>query len=540
MLAVGRLFYQESSKHVKPFCNRQRKILVITHPDIVLLILDTQRADRLSCYGYPVETSPHLDEFATDSAHFRFAVSPANWTVPSHTSLFTGVYPSSHGTLHASSVVPPTLPTLAERLRDSGYFTAAFCNNPLVGVVNNGLRRGFLDFFNYSGLLTSRPNQAGVYTNMFDRTRQRFKRGVANSITAMQDIFARSDALLDLSFSPLMVPLWQTALSFKGNTARSLNDAARLHVERKGVEKGQPVFSFINLMETHMPYHPPLPLVEKFVPHMLHDKAARRYLRHFNSDVFGWLAPLANSLDEKSQRILNGMYCAEVAYLDELVGAFFQKLRASGRLDQTLVIVSADHGEHLGEKQFVGHGLSVYNELVHVPLMIRDPSGSLPRGTTVDTLVSTRRIFHTILETAGLASANERDLTLAQSSTSDPDKGVVFSECIPAANTLSLLQRRAPHLIRERDCDLVRRAVYTGRHKLIKTGENQFELYDFYDDPNEETNLRDLLPEQVEGMEDPLTAFVNHVVAPAPIPDQAADYDDPQVRRRLHDLGYLE
>ena len=449
-----------------------------TRPDIVLLILDTQRADRLSCYGYPLETSPHLDEFATDSTLFRFAVSPSNWTIPSHTSLFTGLYPSSHGTLHASSVVPAALPTLAERLRDSDYFTAAFCNNPLVGVINNGLRRGFLDFFNYSGLLTSRPNQAGVYTNLFDRARQRFKRGVANSITAMQDIFARSDALLDLSFSPLMVPLWQTALSFKGNTARSLNDAARLHVERKGVDKDQPIFSFINLMETHMPYHPPLSLIEKFVPYMLHDKEARRYLRHFNSDVFGWLAPLAHSLDEKSQRTLNDMYCAEVAHLDELVGAFFQKLRASGRLDQTLVIVSADHGEHLGEKQLVGHGLSVYNELVHVPLLIRDPAGSLARGTTVDTFASTRRIFHTIVEAAGLASADERELTLAQSPTSDPDGGVVFSEGIPAANTLSLLQRRAPHLIRERDCDLVRRAVYSGKQKLIKTGDNGLELYD--------------------------------------------------------------
>lgn len=513
---------------------------MITHPDIVLLILDTQRADRLSCYGYPLETSPYLDEFATDSTFFRFAVSPANWTVPSHTSLFTGLYPSSHGTFHASSVVPATLPTVAERLRDGGYFTAAFCNNPLVGVVNNGLRRGFLDFFNYSGLLTSRPNQAGVYTNMFDRSRQRFKRGIANMITAMQDIFARSDALLDLSFSPLMVPLWQTALSFKGNTARSLNDAARLHVERKGVEKNQPVFSFINLMETHMPYHPPVSLVEKFVPHMLHDKAARRYLRHFNSDVFGWLAPLTKSLDEKSQRTLDGMYCAEVARLDELVGAFFQKLRTSGRLDQTVVIVSADHGEHLGEKQFIGHGLSVYNELIHSPLLIRDPSGSLPRGRAMDTFVSTRRIFHTIVEAAGLADADERDLTLAQSPSSDPDGGVAFSEGIPAANTLSLLQRRAPHLIRERDCDLVRRAIYSGRHKLIKTGESQLELYDVHDDPNEETNLRALLPEQVEVMEEQLTAFVNHAAMPALVPEQSSSYDDPQVRRRLHDLGYLE
>jgi arylsulfatase A-like enzyme len=513
---------------------------VSTRPDIVLLILDTQRADRLSCYGYPLETSPYIDELAADASFFRFAVSPANWTVPSHTSLFTGLYPSDHGTLHASSVVPTTLPTLAERLRDSGYFTAAFCNNPLVGVVNNGLRRGFLDFFNYSGLLTSRPNQAGIYTNLFDRARQRFKRGIANIITAMQDIFARSDALLDLSFSPLMVPLWQTALSFKGNTSRSLNDAARLHIERKGVEKGQPVFSFINLMETHMPYHPPLPLVEKFVPHMLHDKAARRYLRHFNSDVFGWLAPLTQALDEKSQRTLDGMYCAEVARLDELVGAFFQKLRASGRLNETLLIVSADHGEHLGEKQFVGHGLSVYNELVHTPLLIRDPGGSLPRGTTVDTFVSTRRIFHTVVEAAGIASGEEREMTLAQSSSSDPDGGVVFSEGVPAANTLSLLQRRAPHLIRERDCDLVRRAVYSGRYKLIKTGERQLELYDVADDPDEETNLRDLLPEQVERMEEQLHAFVNNSAAPTPAVEKAAAYDDPQVRRRLHDLGYLE
>ncbi|HEY0753344.1 MAG TPA: sulfatase [Ktedonobacteraceae bacterium] len=513
---------------------------MITRPDIVLLILDTQRADRLSCYGYPLETSPQLDEFATDSTLFRGAIAPANWTIPSHTSMFTGIYPSSHGTLHASSVVPATLPVLAERLRDSGYFTAAFCNNPLVGVINNGLRRGFLDFFNYSGLLTSRPNQAGVYTNLFDRARQRFKRGVANMITAMQDIFARSDALLDLSFSPLMVPLWQTALSFKGNTVRSLNDAARLHVERKGVEKNQPIFSFINLMETHMPYHPPLRLVERFVPYLQHDKAARRYLRHFNSDVFGWLAPLSSSLDEKSRRTLDGMYCAEVANLDELVGEFLRKLRASGRLDQTLVLVTADHGEHLGEKQFVGHGLSVYDELIHSPLLIRDPTGDLARGTTVEMFVSTRRIFHTILEATGLASADERNLTLAQSSASDPDGGVVFSEGIPAANTLSLLQRRAPHLIRERGCDLVRRAVYHDKYKLIKTGEHQLELYDVLADPLEETNLRDLLPEQVEMLEEQLTAFVNHVASPGQPIQPAPGYDDPQVRRRLHDLGYLE
>src|SRR5262245_9490068 len=95
---------------------RRRCFLLTRRPDIILLILDTQRADRFSCYGCPLETSPQIDEFATDATLFRFAVSPTNWTIPSHTSLFTGVYPSSHGTVHASSVVPTTLPTVAERL----------------------------------------------------------------------------------------------------------------------------------------------------------------------------------------------------------------------------------------------------------------------------------------------------------------------------------------------------------------------------------------------------------------------------------------
>jgi len=513
---------------------------VTSQPDIIMLVLDTQRADLLSCYGYPLQTSPYLDAFAADATFFRYAVSPAQWTVPSHTSMFTGLYPSSHQTLHASSVIPDTLPTLAERLSDNGYYTSAFCNNPLVGVVNNGLRRGFLDFFNYSGLMTSRPNRAGTRSNLFDRYRQLFKRTLSNGMTALQDVFARSDALLDFSFSPLMVPLWQTALSFKGNTAKSLNDAARLHVERKGVEEGQPIFSFINLMGTHMPYHPPHRFVERFAPHVLQDKAALRYLRRFNGDVFGWLAPLATSIDEKSRRTLEGMYSAEVAYQDDLVGAFIKRLQASGKLDRTLLMVVADHGEHLGEKLFIGHSTTLYNELIHVPLIIRDPRNELLRGTEVSSFVSTRRIFHTALEAAGIATAAEQSLTLARNGDNDPERSVVFSEGIPPSNMLNLLQRRAPQLVAERDCDKVRRAVYSGNYKLIKTGESQFELYDMLDDPHEETNLRDILPEQVELMQEQLEAFLHQNTVTSIEIEERSDQNDPEVNRRLRDLGYLE
>jgi arylsulfatase A-like enzyme len=513
---------------------------VTTRPDIVLLVLDTQRIDRLSCYGCTVETSPYIDEFAADSTLFECAVAPAQWTIPSHASMFTGAYPSTHNTVQSFSVLPDTLPTLAERLRDGGYFTAAFCNNPLVGVVNNGLRRGFLSFLNYSGLMTSRPNQVGANRNLYDRYRQVFKGLLADAISSTQDVFARSDFLLNLSFSPLMVPLWQTALSFKGNTGKSLNDAARLLIERKDVDEDQPVFSFINLMGVHMPYHPSQKFIERFAPHLLQSKQAQRYLRHFNSDVFGWYAPLSGSMDELDKVTLSGMYNAEVATQDELVGAFLKKLRDSGRLDKALVIVCADHGEHLGEKRLVGHTLSLYNELVRVPLIIRDPANDLPRGMSVEHFVSTRRIFQTALAAANLADDIEEVLTLAQSSTSDRDSGTVFSEGVPPRNVVKMLHQRRPRETEELGCDQTRRAVWSETHKLIQTGENRLELYSALDDPNERLNLRDILPEKVEALQGHLQTFVSHAGVVESSKEQVDDDDDPEVLRRLRDLGYIE
>ncbi len=191
-------------------------------PDVLFLVLDTQRVDRLSCYGCPLDTTPHIDAFAAQATRYQMAIAAAQWTVPSHASMFTGLYPSAHTMTQSYSVLPDDITTLAERLQAGGYFTAGFCNNPLVGVINNGLRRGFQSFLNYSGLLTSRPNQAGVSSGLIGRYRQWFKRQISGIMTKLQDAFARSDWLLSLSFTPLMVPLWQTALSFKGNTAKSL------------------------------------------------------------------------------------------------------------------------------------------------------------------------------------------------------------------------------------------------------------------------------------------------------------------------------
>ncbi|MEM1309641.1 MAG: sulfatase-like hydrolase/transferase [Cyanobacteria bacterium P01_H01_bin.153] len=511
-------------------------------PDILFIVLDTQRADRLSCYGYPLDTTPQLDTFAARSTRFEAAIASAQWTIPSHASMFTGVYPSEHGMTQSYSMMPDNLQTLAERLQAGGYFTAGFCNNPLVGVINNGLRRGFQSFLNYSGLLTSRPNQAGNSPGLVGRYRQWFKRQVSGVMTKLQDAFARSDWLLALSFTPLMVPLWQTALSFKGNTAKSLEDTVRLLSDRPGVAPDQPVFAFVNVMGTHMPYHPPRQYIEKFAPHVLRDRDARSFLQRFNNDVYGWLAPLTGALDDDQKKTLDGMYDAEVAYQDALLGNFFEKLEAAGRFNNTLVIICADHGEHLGEKQLMGHSLSIYNELVRVPLIIRQPGQDQTQAAVVRDVVSTRRLFQTVLDAAELANQKEQLLTLLPHPQTAAETDYVFAEAIPPQNVLNLMQKRQPDLVRDRACDQPRRAVWMGPHKLIEIGDSSIELYDVCEDPQETLNISAILPENVEALQECLQSFAGELdgYGTLAMARRAPGYDDPEVQRRLQDLGYLE
>lgn len=533
--------------YLKPTCLLKmakglfKRSLVLSAPDILMIVLDTQRADRLSCYGYAQETTPYLDKLAADSALFKHAFSAAQWTVPAHASMFTGQYPSIHGTQHSDSMLPATLPTLAERLSMEGYYTAAYCNNPLVGVVNNGLRRGFQSFLNYSGLLTSRPNQAGVRRTITDRYRQVFKRVLGNTVHKMQDSFARSDALLWFAFSPLMVPFWQTALSFKGNTGKSLNDTAQLLIQRKQAEQDQPIFAFVNLMGTHMPFHPSRKMIDRFAPNVLQSREELQYLRRFNSDVFGWLTPLASEMAHEHKAILDGMYDAEVSTQDEHLGNFFNQLESSGALDNTLVMVVADHGEHLGEKHLIGHTVSLYRELTHVPLIIRDPSGNISRGTIQEHPVSTRRLFHTALTAAGVATEDEEQYTLAQTPGNDADKGIVYAEAQTPNNVLNLMMKHKPDLYKKHRCDQERLAVWQDQHKLIITGGQHRELFNYVEDPAELNNISPEKPKQtVELAEKLLTQMHQFKSNTQRTESITEEEDDPQMNSRLRALGYLD
>jgi arylsulfatase A-like enzyme len=190
----------------------------------------------------------------------------------------------------------------------------------------------------------------------------------------------------------------------------------------------------------------------------------------------------------------------------------------------------------------MGHAFSIYNELTWVPLLIRDPSGALPRGVQIEQFVSTRRIFHTVLAAAGQADPLEESLSLAQirSAESDPDHGIVFSEAFPLGNLLHILQQREPQLVREQRCDQLRRAVWEGEYKLIQVGDDNMELYNIFEDPGENNNLYETLPQQAATMQEHLQAFASHAGVAVPTTDYTIEYEDPAVLSHLRSLGYLE
>jgi arylsulfatase A-like enzyme len=505
--------FKDSVSLTQTGCFPARAGAAAERPNILLIVLDTQRADRLSCYWSEAErarqlpTSPNLDRLAAESTLFERAIAPAQWTIPSHASLFTGEYPSTHQTVQADLELSPALPTLAELLQLSGYTTVGFCNNPLVGILKNGLRRGFETFYNYGGALPTRPPEGNPLPAPLNRWLAAYTQFWRRLSYPVQNAFARSDTLFQLALHPWFASLWTRLLNFKGNTAASIADLNRYlqQMARRRLDPGaRPFFCFVNLMEPHLPYWPPEPFVQKYAPYFKSNREARDFLRQYNAQPYRWMAPLPQPLSPLQAQVLRDIYDAEVAYQDHLLGSVFDTLRHTGLEQNTLVAIVADHGEGLGEHDFVGHAFVVYEELIRVPLILRYP-GHFPAGKRIATPVSTRRLFHTLLEAAGFSpnlSPNgapcvslklRREvarLSLARTlAGEDPEQGTVLSEAFPPHLLIRAMESRNDSLLRARACYDIRRALYEGMTKLIQTGDRP-SLYNLEQDPAE---LRDLL-----------------------------------------------
>lgn len=449
-------------------------------PDLVLVVLDTVRADALSAYGNARPTSPNIDRLAAEGVRFSHAYSTTFWTLPSHASLLTGLHPSEHGATSETNHLPGAVTTLAETLRAEGYRTAAWVSNPWLEA-----ERGFAQGFEQYG------------------------------------------------------ELWREAL--RGGTVALDREGVRRAI---GFIEGRapgsaPFFLFLNLNSAHLPYSPdPLRLVELAPAPRSPDRVAR--LRR----VRGMWASLAGvaDLDAEDFAILRDLYEAEVWMLDELVGKLVDVLRARGVLDETLVIVTADHGENLGEHGMIDHLLSLYETTTRVPLLMRHPP-SIPAGRVDEALVSIVGVVPTVLDVVGVGSG---DPAITARSLVRPERE--RDEFVVAENERPMLAMETMRLhFPDYDTaaiDSRMRMLRTRDHKLIWRESGPEELFDLRSDPGEEQNLAESHPELLRRLESGLQAWMAEHADAAPRVEsgERAPFDsaDPHALEELRALGYLE
>ncbi|HZD11099.1 MAG TPA: sulfatase [Candidatus Binatia bacterium] len=520
-------------------------------PDLILIVLDTQRADRLGCYGYAGKTTPNLDAFAKRAVLFERALSPAQWTIPSHASMFTGRYPTAHRVQQSSQSLSPDLPHVAEIMQDAGYETVGFCNNPLVGILNNGFKRGFDRFYNYGGAIPSVPKSSSPLPWPLNRVAEAYTQFLRRLSYPIQNFFGRSDLAFRLSLNACLTPLWSRFANFKGQNERSIHDAANFLRERERRHSDKPLFLFINLMETHLPFWPPGRFVEQQAPYMQDSKAARDIMRRWNREAYRWAAPLAEPLQELERRVLSDMYDAEVAYQDDYLSRLFSVLDARAASDNTLTLITADHGDGLGEHGYMGHAFVAYDELVRVPLIVHWPR-RFPSGSRRSTAVSTRRVFHTLVEAAAPAPdvaarynlSETRALSLLETVYGkDPEHGLVLSEVYPPLNFVRAIEHRQPELLSAFRCLSRRRALVQGDLKLITVDDETDELFDLQGDPQELVSLVQQRPDAVARLEPHLTRLVELIERQRDITAAGAGLEigeDDSLLQRLRGLGYID
>ncbi len=514
------------------------------NPNIIFIVLDTHRVDRLGCYGYGRGTSPNLDKFANEATLFEKAISPAQWTIPSHASMFSGEFPSTHMTVQANSMLSDKFTTLAEYLVRDGYQTTGFCNNPLVGVLENGLRRGFDHFFNYGGAIQSTPMDNGsLHLRALKGIREGYQKVMERVAVPIQQAIAGSPAVFQFILNPKLVSLWTRYANFKGDGPSSIKDTNQ-YLQIKTAESSQPQFIFLNLMGTHLPYTPPDRFVREFAPIIKENPEAAKFMRDYNTRAFHWLLPMKEPYTDTESQTLSDMYDAEVAYQDHLLGQLLETLNKPELRENTMVIIVGDHGEMLGEHNLMGHGLGVYQELIHVPLIIRYPGQDA--GERVSEPVSTTYVYHTALDAAGIKETlptyadriSTRQLSLKYTKS---DAKRVFSEGYPSKNLIQIIENQEPAIMDEFNCEAVHWAYFEGMHKLVRVDEVQDQIFDLAEDPKEtqpvENNLERL--EQLGAALDTCLTWAG-TRSPENLSQLAGNMHEEHVQERLRALGYIE
>lgn len=403
-------------------------------PNVLLIIMDTQRGDHLSSYGYHRPTSPSLDSLATQGMLFEQAYATSSWTLPSHASIFTGRMVHEHQAGAANRrALPTTYPTLAERLGEQGYATGGFTANIFWTPRHTGLNRGFITYADYYGTPGDAMNRMALVRDM------------------------------------KTVQQWLGLFDIRGRKrAGDINAEFLGWLDRI---EGRPFFAFLNYFDVHSPYLPPPSFAGRF-GEIREDMQPRRLEIGDAKDHKQSPERIAYKLDRYDESMLS---------VDHQLGLLMAELGRRGVLDNTIVIVTADHGEHFGEHGIVEHGASLYAQETRVPLIIRYPP-SIPAGSRATYPVILSNLPATITSLAGIAD------------TTFPGRSVVLAPDTPGPLAVPLVAEMAgntggndpPNWPASKGW--VKSLVADRWHFLLMEN-GEVELFDLIADPAEANNL---------------------------------------------------
>jgi len=333
-------------------------------PNVLLIVWDTVRSKSLSTYGYDRQTSPNLTRAGEEGIVFEHAVAPSPWTLPSHASLFTGRWADELSATWEYPLDDASL-TLAEALGAKGYATAGFVANQALCSRVHGLDRGFLHYEDFNVLGTEFVLSCQLGRRL--TTSPRLRRWIG-----WKDFWGRKSAeRIDRDFLR-----W-----IDGRPDR-------------------PFFAFLNYYDAHQPYYAPAPLDERFGPREWREGIAF-YVQQRHADPV-----LPYVLTDRQHQGSQDAYDGSIAYLDACLGNLLEDLEERGLLENTLVIVTSDHGEQFGEHGLYDHRNSLYRPLLHVPLVMRLPGG-VPSGRRASQVVSLRDLPATVIDLVGCTGARE-------------------------------------------------------------------------------------------------------------------------------------
>jgi arylsulfatase A-like enzyme len=470
-------------------------------PNIILLVMDSVRVTNLSCYGYDRPTTPNIDALARQSAFYEQAISMGCWTLPVHASLFTGLYSLNHGLTVSRDALPEDFPTLARRLKQAGYQTACFSNNAYISDAT-GLDQGF-------------DTVEDVWRVTKPRGIERTK--MSKRIKRLRSQGAWTEPIIHLLHAAMRArSIAKTRRSQKDSGARLTN--AKIQTWLREVRRPDaPFFVFVNYMECHERYSPPYPYNRRFMP------------ARFSPWRVAQVSPIKTEvLNGSAQRraddleILRALYDGALNYLDAQIGELVRFVDSLGMQDDTILVITSDHGDSLGEHDHLGHRMTLYEQLVHVPLIIRYPARFAP-GTHVSQQVQLGDLFPTFLELAG-ADMSDMDANGFHSLLAPPPSEV---------RSFTVAENTAPISLDS----ILTRMVRTDQYKYIWKSNHQHELYDLTRDPSETKNLVTVHPEVARSLLERLEAW-ERSLEDKRIETRRAEYDETTLQR-LRGLGYV-